>query len=50
MTHLRKHTRAQFTVIEDIEELLDEIPRALTVCDSYINADVGNMGPTSANR
>lgn len=50
MPHLRKPTRAQFTVIEGIEELLDEILRAFTVCDSYINTDVGNTGPTSANR
>lgn len=26
------------------------IPRAFTVYDSYINTDVGNMGPTSSNR
>lgn len=43
MSHLRKHTRAQFTVIEYWGTSW-YTPRAFTVRVSYINTDVGKRG------
>ena len=51
MPHLKKTYKSTIYSDRGTEEILDIFQElSLIVCDLYINTDVSEMGPTSANR